>query len=151
MAEGIRAAFWPARLQLLGPGPVTGILPGRRFLLDGGHNPDAAQALAKYLGETGNGPVDAVMGMLEEARAASSHDLAPQLASFTAIPIAGSDHVPVETLAGLAAEAGVANATHATDLFTALEALEGGDGTVLIAGSLYLAGKVLAANRDYPD
>jgi len=152
MAEGIRNAFWPARLQLLGPGPVTGMLPGRRFLLDGGHNPDAAQALAKYLGETGNGSVDAVMGMLaaKDARRFLAV-LAPHLASFTAIPIAGSDHVPLETLAALAAEAGVANATHAPDLFAALEALEGGKGTVLIAGSLYLAGKVLAANRDYPD
>jgi dihydrofolate synthase/folylpolyglutamate synthase len=152
MAEGIRAAFWPARLQLLGPGPVTQMLPARRFLLDGGHNPDAAQALAKYLGETGNGPVDAVMGMLaaKDARRFLSI-LAPHLASFTAIPIPGSDHVPVDVLAGLAVKAGVTNASHAPDLPSALQALSPGEGTVLICGSLYLAGKVLAANRDYPD
>jgi len=152
MAEGISAAFWPARLQLLGPGPVTGMLPDRRFLLDGGHNPDAAQALAKYLGETGNGPVDAVMGMLaaKDARRFLAI-LAPHLRSFTAIPIPGSDHVPPEALAEMAAEAGVSDATYAFDLFTALDAIDGADGTVLICGSLYLAGKVLAANRDYPD
>jgi len=151
MAQGITTAFWPARLQLLGPGPVTAMLPARRFLLDGGHNPDAAQALAKYLSECSDGPVDAVMGMLaaKDARRFLAI-LAPHLASFTAIPIPGSDHVPVEVLAGLAAEAGAANASHAPDLFAALGAL-GDRGTVLICGSLYLAGKVLAANRDYPD
>jgi len=157
MAQGIRAAFWPARLQVLGPGPITGLLPEKRFLLDGGHNPDAAAALAKflgakYLGETAHGPVDVVIGMLaaKDARRFLAV-LAPHIASLTAIPIPGSDHVPTDVLASLAAEAGVTRSSHAPDLVSALEALPDGAGTVLICGSLYLAGKVLAANRDYPD
>jgi dihydrofolate synthase/folylpolyglutamate synthase len=155
MAEGIAKAYWPARLQRLGPGPVTETLPARSFLLDGGHNPDAAEALARFLEESAIAPVDAVMGMLlaKDARRFLA-TLAPHLASLTAIPIAGSDHVPVEVLAGLAAEAGVPLTSTAPDLLGALDALaERGahEGTVLICGSLYLAGKVLSANRDYPD
>jgi dihydrofolate synthase/folylpolyglutamate synthase len=32
MAEGLRAARWPARLQLLGPGPLTALGPGRSLI-----------------------------------------------------------------------------------------------------------------------
>ena len=42
-------AKWPARLQLLGPGPLTNILPGTELWLDGGHNADAGTALAQAL------------------------------------------------------------------------------------------------------
>ena len=45
MAEGIRAARWPARLQLLGAGPLTALAPGREVWLDGGHNADAGRAI----------------------------------------------------------------------------------------------------------
>lgn len=152
MAQGIRSAFWPARLQRLETGPITGMLPARAFLLDGGHNPDAAQALAKYLAARTDGPVDAVMGMMaaKDARRFLAI-LAPHLASVTAVPIPGSDHLPTETLATLAAEAGVANTLTAPDVPAALERLAREGGPVLIAGSLYLAGKVLAANRQPPD
>ena len=50
MSEGIRAARWPARLQLLGAGPLTALAAGRRVWLDGGHNPDAGLAIAKHFG-----------------------------------------------------------------------------------------------------
>ncbi len=50
MAEGIRAARWPARLQLLGPGPLNALVPGRKVWLDGGHNVDAGLAIARFFG-----------------------------------------------------------------------------------------------------
>jgi dihydrofolate synthase/folylpolyglutamate synthase len=48
MAKGICAARWPARLQLLGEGPLTALVPGRRVWLDGGHNVDAGLAIARF-------------------------------------------------------------------------------------------------------
>ncbi len=152
MAQGIRTAQWPARLQLLGPGPVTETAPQRAFILDGGHNPDAAEALARYLSGADQ-PIDALIGMmaLKDARRFLAI-LAPHLASVTAVPIEGNDHLPLDVLEALAKEAGVPQTSSAPDLATALENLPPRDGgTVLIAGSLYLAGKVLAANREIPD
>jgi dihydrofolate synthase/folylpolyglutamate synthase len=49
-SDGIRTARWPARLQLLGPGPLTALASGRRLWLDGGHNRDAGEAIAKFFG-----------------------------------------------------------------------------------------------------
>jgi dihydrofolate synthase / folylpolyglutamate synthase len=48
MATGIRAAKWPARLQLLRDGPLTALAPGRKVWLDGGHNLDAGLAIARF-------------------------------------------------------------------------------------------------------
>ena len=64
MAQGIRETRWPARLQRLGEGPLTELLPDKEFLLDGGHNPDAAVAIARYLERHALKPVDAVIGMM---------------------------------------------------------------------------------------
>ncbi|HLV07465.1 MAG TPA: bifunctional folylpolyglutamate synthase/dihydrofolate synthase, partial [Croceibacterium sp.] len=48
MARGIRSARWPARLQLLGQGPLTALAPGREVWLDGGHNADAGLAIGRH-------------------------------------------------------------------------------------------------------
>ncbi|MFB0611141.1 bifunctional folylpolyglutamate synthase/dihydrofolate synthase [Aurantiacibacter poecillastricola] len=151
MAKGIRSANWPARLQKLGDGPLTELQPQRTFLLDGGHNPDAAQALVRYLEAKAEGPVDAVIGMMaaKDARRFLAI-IAPQLASVTAVPIPGNDCVALEALAELAREAGVEKVSTAPDVPTAAKALDG-NGTLLICGSLYLAGKVLSLNRECPD
>jgi dihydrofolate synthase/folylpolyglutamate synthase len=53
IAAGIVAARWPARLQLLGEGPLTALAPGRRIWLDGGHNPDAGAAIARFFASSG--------------------------------------------------------------------------------------------------
>jgi dihydrofolate synthase/folylpolyglutamate synthase len=153
MARGIRETSWPARLQKLGAGPLTELLPERTFLLDGGHNPDAANALARYLDEKAAKPVNAVIGMMaaKDARRFLAI-IAPHVASITAVPIPGNDCVPPETLAELAHEAGIAVVDTADDVPAAVQALDkDSEGTVLIFGSLYLAGKVLSLNREFPD
>ncbi|MXO71499.1 glutamate ligase domain-containing protein [Alteraurantiacibacter buctensis] len=155
MAQGIRTAHWPARLQRLGHGPLTARIPGAMFLLDGGHNPDAALAMAKFLDSRAAKPVRAIMGMLSAKDARTTlRTIAPHLASFTAIPIEGSDYHPLDDLAALASEAGVAQVGTAPSLEAALDKLAAdfdGQGTVLITGSLYLAGQVLKANGEIPD
>ena len=141
MAEGIRAARWPARLQLLGPGLLTALVPGRRVWLDGGHNPDAGAALARYFGETS---LHLIIGMLANKNPdAIVAPLRALLASLTVVPIAGSEAYP-------AAAFGPA-ARPARDVATALAALPDDGRDVLIAGSLYLAGMVLSANGEAPD
>ena len=153
-------ARWPARMQLLGDGPLTGILPSEsRIWLDGGHNAAAADALAEAVVALANGrPIDIVMGMLANKDAAALIErLAPVANSFTAVPVTDHAHHPPETLAQIARAMGVPVATSASDVASALRDLAnrqvGGDqpSTVLICGSLYLAGEVLAANDEWPN
>ena len=155
MAQGIRSAIWPARLQVLADGPLTRLVPDATFLLDGGHNPDAALAMARYLETRAERPVHAVVGMLSAKDARTTlRIVAPHLNSLTAIPIAGSEHHPVESLGAMAQEAGVSSVHTAPSLEQALTDLatrESDHGTILIAGSLYLAGQVLEANGEIPD
>ena len=155
MAEGIRSAVWPARLQVLGDGPLTRMVPEAMVLLDGGHNPDAALAMAKFLDTKAEKPVDAIVGMLSAKDARTTlTTIAPHLASLTAIPIEGSEYHPLVDLAAMAKDAGVENTWTADSLEEALKGMQSRHkqgGTVLIAGSLYLAGNVLAANGENPD
>ncbi len=159
MAKGVRAAIWPARLQVLADGPLTRLLPDCTFILDGGHNPDAALAMAKYLATRADRPVDAIIGMLSAKDARTTlTTIAPHLATLTAIPIEGSEYHPLEDLAAMAKEAGVPVTQTANSLEDAIAMVgarerppERQHGTILIAGSLYLAGQVLEANGEIPD
>jgi dihydrofolate synthase / folylpolyglutamate synthase len=141
IAEGVRSARWPARLQLLGNGPLTALTPGREVWLDGGHNADAGLAIARHFAGR---RLHLVIGMLANRRPqAIVGPLEDRLASVTAVPIEGSDAHGAEGYGDRAA--------WAPDLETALKGLPEDGLPVLIAGSLYLAGKVLAANGEAPD
>ena len=141
MAQGILAARWPARLQLLGPGPLTALVPGRRVWLDGGHNSDAGKAIARFFAD-GN-DLHVIVGMLAAKNpAAIIGPFRKRIASLSVVPVAGHDSHSAPAF-GLAAKP-------ASDIATALRSLSA-PGDVLIAGSLYLAGSVLAANGEVPD
>jgi dihydrofolate synthase/folylpolyglutamate synthase len=140
MAQGIRSARWPARLQRLGEGPLTALAPGREVWLDGGHNADAGLAIGRHFAGQ---RLHLVIGMLANRYPAAIIDpLEGRLASVTAVPIQGSESHGAEAFPG---------ALWASDVAEALEALPDDGLPVLIAGSLYLAGKVLAANGEIPD
>ena len=141
MAEGLRAARWPARLQLLAPGPLTAFAPGHAVWLDGGHNADAGQAIGRHFAGQ---KLHLVIGMLANRYPEAIMDpLADRLLSVTAVPIEGSD--------SHGAEAYGSNARWADSVKDALKDLPADGAPVLIAGSLYLAGKVLKANDETPD
>ncbi|HYZ48738.1 MAG TPA: folylpolyglutamate synthase/dihydrofolate synthase family protein [Sphingomonas sp.] len=141
LIEGIRAARWPARLQRLAPGPLTA---GRELWLDGGHNPSAAQALAEALSGQ---RLDLVLGMLANKDAEGFlRLLAPVIRSVSAVPIEAHEHHAPEQLAAIAGRLGLPGRA-CPDLASALAPLPG---PVLIAGSLYLAGQVLALNGEAP-
>jgi dihydrofolate synthase/folylpolyglutamate synthase len=159
LAAAATRARWPARMQRLGQGPLTAWLPeGTPVWLDGGHNAAAGAAIAGTVAEVAAGrPCHLVLGMLANKDPEGLlAPLAARLASVTTVPIPGHAHHAPDALAALVQALGVPVATTADDVAGALRAIAGrGTGqspaTVLILGSLYLAGVVLAANGELPD
>jgi dihydrofolate synthase/folylpolyglutamate synthase len=142
MAQGIRAAQWPARLQLLRPGPLTGT---RTVWLDGGHNPDAGAAIARHFADKPK--FHLITGMLaNKDPSAILAPLADRLLSLSVVPAPGHDAHRPEDFAPFTALPVRAYA-HVADALAALPP----QGDVLIAGSLYLAGDVLKRNHEAPD
>ncbi len=139
MVHGLETAHWPARLQRLSEAP--------EIWLDGGHNPAAGQVLAEWLAGRAE-RFDLVVGMLDtKDRDRFLAALAPHVERTVAVPVPGSAaSVPAEALAETARAAGM-EAAAARDVEAALNRL-GGVRPVLIAGSLYLAGAVLAERSD---
>jgi dihydrofolate synthase/folylpolyglutamate synthase len=145
MAKGIVAARWPARLQLLGEGPLTALVPGSRVWLDGGHNVDAGRAIARHLSKAP--PLHLITGML--ANKDPSAIVAPlegKLLSLSVVPAPGHEAHRPEDFAPFSDLPVRAFA----DVASALLALPPGE-DVLICGSLYLAGEVLRLNGEFPD
>ena len=141
IAQGIRAARWPARLQLLGQGPLSALAPGRAVWLDGGHNPDAGLALARHF--TGH----LLIGMLVGSDpAALLAPLSRSLASVAIVPAPGHEAHSPESFAPHTPLPVRAFAS-VTEALAALPP----EGNVLIAGSLYLAGEVLRLNGEVPE
>lgn len=138
MASGLAGARWPARMQHLGPGPLTG---GREVWLDGGHNPQAGAMLgAHFAGQR----LHLVIGMIEgKDPGALTTPLGPMLASITAVPVPGHDWHPATAFGP--------QARPASDLPTAMAAIPDDGLPILIAGSLYLAGEALRLNDEVPD
>ena len=139
LVRGLQAVRWPARLQRLSEAP--------EIWLDGGHNPAAGRALAAWLAGRGE-RFDLVAGMLDTKDCGRFlAALAPHIERAVAVPVPGSAaSVPAEALAETARAAGM-EAAAAPDAEAALRRL-GGVRPVLIAGSLYLAGAVLAGRSD---
>ena len=138
VAAGLRQARWPARMQRLAPGPLTG---NREVWLDGGHNPQAGAMLgAHFVGQR----LHLIIGMIEgKDPAALIGPLGPALASMTAVPVPGHDWHPASAFGP--------KARPASDVQTAMTMIPDDDLPVLIAGSLYLAGEVLRLNDELPD
>jgi dihydrofolate synthase / folylpolyglutamate synthase len=136
--RGLATAQWPARFQRLADGPLTN---GVATWLDGAHNPEAAEALAALLASEGK--MHIVLGILANKDAAAIvRALEPHALSLTFVPVPDHDsHDPVTLQARYGGRA-------ASSLEEALLDLPG---PRLIAGSLYLAGEALAANRQLPD
>jgi dihydrofolate synthase/folylpolyglutamate synthase len=151
--RGLLDARWPARMQPLNNGPLSRLLvPGSELWLDGGHNPAAAEAIAQTLGELEERapkPVGLVVGMMGTKDAAAFFEHFRGLVRrVVTVPVPGSHDRPRDPreLAGIAAAHGL-DAETAGDVETAIRRLqqaEGGPLRILICGSLYLAGQVLA-------
>jgi dihydrofolate synthase/folylpolyglutamate synthase len=153
IAEGMTSATWPGRLQLLGPGPLTARLPGRRVWLDGGHNRGGALAIARQM--AGRAPFDLIFGL---TRTRWIKDVlgpfAPLVRKAHTIPLPDHAHHDPRDIAMVAqAGSGPRETYPAFTLGQAIDRLArdpNARNDVLIFGSLYLAGQVLAANGELP-
>jgi len=153
LAQGIGSATWPARMQRLSPGPVTGRLPsGSELWLDGGHNASAARLVADFVRRDfpGDLPFVLLFGSLTTKSPRAILKPFRGLASAVhSLPVPYHDHFSPEALAGLARAFGF-EATANSTLDEALDRVKR-PSRVLIFGSLYLAGEVLRANGEIPD
>jgi dihydrofolate synthase/folylpolyglutamate synthase len=152
-------ATWPARMQLLGDGPLTGVLPvGSEIWLDGGHNAAAgasvAAALRDVLDHSEADGAHMIVGMLSNKDPAGLlQPFAGLSASFHAVPVGGHECHSADVLGAVARDIGMVPHSAET-VAAALHAIASdakGPATVMILGSLYLAGEVLAANGEAPE
>ena len=158
--RGLRTVEWPARLQHLSYGPLIDLAPkGSEVWLDGGHNPHGAVAISRAvadLEERSERPLYLICGMLKTKDAVGFLSAFRGLARHvTTIPIEGEEaSLGAGSLYDAAREAGL-DASPAEDLEDAMIQVsawsrandEDTAPRILICGSLYLAGKVLAENR----
>ncbi|MBV8978573.1 MAG: bifunctional folylpolyglutamate synthase/dihydrofolate synthase [Alphaproteobacteria bacterium] len=157
--RGLRSVEWPARLQRLTRGPLIDTAPdGAEIWLDGGHNPHGAAAVATAvadLEERGDRPLYLICGMLRTkdalgffapfrglARHVATIDIPGEAMSFGAGELydraraAGLDAAPAEDVEDALLQIAAWSRAHPREPAP----------RILICGSLYLAGTVLAEN-----
>ena len=151
MADGIVRAEWPGRLQKLGAGPLTDLLPdGSELWIDGGHNAAAARLVADYVREafTGLPLVLLFASLVTKEPRAMLRPFQGLVRDVHTLPIPAHDHRKPEDLSALARELGF-ESTSNSGLEQALGRITR-PSRVLIFGSLYLAGEALKANGEIP-
>ncbi len=156
IATGLRTVVWPARIQPL-KGRLRDMLPKSSELwLDGAHNAHGAAALALSLEEMNAArpkPLVLIVGMMN-TRAPSDFlsPFVPMAPRVLALTIPGEENAhPARHIAEVAAAAGL-EAKPSRSVQSALrEAARTAAARVVICGSLYLGGDVLAKNGTPPD
>jgi len=156
--QGLTRAEWPARLQRITTGKLAALAPaGAELWLDGGHNAEGGRAIAAALAdleERVSRPLVLVVGMLTtKDREAFLRNFTGLVRRVLGVPIHQDKGVPAEEIAAAAQSAGMP-ADAAPGIAEALAAIGqlGFDPAprILITGSLYLAGEVLALNGTEP-
>lgn len=138
--SGLEGTRWPGRLQVIGENP--------RIVLDGGHNPAALTRAGAALRELIDGErLVTVFAMLRERDpallTAALKTMRPDAAVFTEAASARGHAVSADELAEVFGEGAVSVRPAAAALAEATR-LAGPDGNVLVCGSLYLVGEILA-------
>ena len=144
---------WPARLQQINAGPLFDMLPKDSELwVDGGHNPSAARLVGDYAKKHWNDGLPLVLLFASLKAKDAAGNLRPFKGITTEVltlPIDGHDCHSPQDLAHLAESMGLSARARAGlgDAMTALRK----PARVLVFGSLYLAGELLALNGPLPD
>ncbi len=140
--RGLESVRWEGRLEIIGRRPTV--------YLDGAHNEEGARAVARFLREEVRGPFVLVFAMMKDkaVRRAARHLFAPaRRVVLTGLPYVRA--MKPEAVAGALPEF-AAKTVLEPDPGRALRlarGLAGPDGTVLVAGSLYLVGAVKKLGR----
>ena len=155
--QGLKFVVWPARMQKLGAGVLTSLIPKDAELwLDGGHNPSAGRVIARAFSDINDRlsrPLVLIWGMLNTKDAGSYIEcfagLAQRVVTLT-IPDE-PNAIPADQLADIARGHGLSAET-ASSLTKALgqASLITPAPRILICGSLYLAGHVLSVQENTP-
>ena len=158
---GLASVDWPGRMQRISGGNLLACAPeGAEIWLDGGHNPGAGAVVAEALAELEERvprPLFLVAGMISTKDPIGYFEAFAGIARhvFT-VPIRSSElGIDPLVLADDAAEAGL-SAEPVESVAEALSLISENWDTnpaprILIGGSLYLAGEVLADNGTPPD
>lgn len=152
LKEGIAAARWPGRFEVVDAAPLT--------IVDGGHNPQGAGALAAsladLLGEEGRGAVDFALGVLaDKDYPAMVRAVAPWARSFSVYAPKSPRALAVEELATcvrevLAEEAPaddvpVRVCASPADALRSARAAAGPEGVAVAFGTLYAIADLMEA------
>jgi dihydrofolate synthase/folylpolyglutamate synthase len=145
----VTMADWPARMQRLTRGPLVEAAGRAELWLDGGHNPAGGEAIAATIAAMPVKPTHLVVGMLNTKDISGYlRPLAAVADSLHAVSIPGEKNtLPAEATAEASRAAGIETRV-AASVAEAVAEIAGEDpgARILICGSLYLAGRVLAEN-----
>ncbi len=133
--EGLRQVRWPARFEILWEEPL--------FILDGGHNPQCAEALARNLADYLPGEkLTFLVGVLADKDYRQMLDLiSPFAACFICVTPDSSRALNSEDLAAVIAERGFSSAA-CSSIEDGIRMALDTEHPVMAFGSLYLAGHV---------
>ncbi len=133
LAEGLQNVSWPGRFQDT----------GRGFILDGAHNPEAAQRLAETWREQyGDRQTTVILGLLRDKDAHGiCSALAPIAEEFILTPVQSPRTTSVEDLLEIAQA--FRPCRPCPSMKEALASARRGETPVLITGSLFLIGEAL--------
>ncbi|MBJ3776244.1 bifunctional folylpolyglutamate synthase/dihydrofolate synthase [Acuticoccus sp. 2012] len=159
LEAGLARVDWPGRLQRLTRGRLIDFAPREAEIwLDGGHNPDAGEAIAAALADLEDRvprPLFLIVGMLNTKDPAGYfRAFAGLVRHVFTVRVPSDASIEPAALAAAAEEADI-SAEPVTSVRTALRLLEQNwrfepAPRILIGGSLYLVGDVLAQNGTPP-
>jgi len=144
--NGLKKAFWPARLQKISQ-KISAINLGENFelYLDGSHNLQGAETVANFLRSQKNKKKFVIFSMLKDKDCAGFlHKIASETDELIALEIADEPKSrKAEEINQIAKEIGIKSqiAKNFSDAFGKIKHSE--PATILICGSLYLAGSFL--------
>lgn len=144
LRTGLKTVTWPGRFELLRKAPV--------FIVDGGHNPQCIEALAKNIADyLPDMPITGLTGVMADKDYADMYRIvAPYITRFVTVTPCNPRALPAEKLADALASYGkpvTACGSVAEGVRTAIAQTEP-NGAVVAFGSLYMVGDIRAAAKE---
>ncbi len=142
--EALRTVCWPGRFQQVEEEPP--------MILDCAHNPDGMRALRVAVDRLQfKGPVGLVCGMCADKDVRQSvAEIAPAVSRVWTVPVPSERGLPPEELRTLFSVRAQAVDSLALGLEQARSWADINNGLLIVAGSIFLAGEVLALTGNYP-